>query len=351
MREYLSTVFQCFPSFSLSLDLRRGTLSLINIGGPIIAGLLSGESSAGLVGGITGLLLTLSDTEGPLFARLATTVGVAFGIAIGALLGGWLATERPIFWIVFFVGIFAAGLLNQVGKGPHFAVRFGAIAFAVMASLPAMTLMPELYFAGAVALSLITKLVDQFSNGPLPPAGPWPGSITASISHWLCFALAYALAATAGLWIGVQTGSIRAVWISAIVLVFMLPDLRVTYTRIFEGVIGTMLAVLTVWVLTLAGASPAVLAGIILLFAFALPSQLRHFWLFSGLIAAIVLIAWGLASSDPAVEALLLSERLEDTLIAAVLVAAVTLLFFPQESRSSLAALFGARARHSRQGR
>jgi len=40
----------------------------------------------------------------------------------------------------------------------------------------------ELYFAGTVALSLITKLVDQFSNGPLPPAGPWPGSITASMS-------------------------------------------------------------------------------------------------------------------------------------------------------------------------
>ena len=129
-------------------------------------------------------------------------------------------------------------------------------------------------------------------------------------------------------------------------LVFLLPDLRVTYTRIFEGVIGTMLAVLTVWALTLAGPSPAVLAGTILLFAFVLPSQLLHFWLFSGLIAAIVLIAWSLASSDPAVESLLLSERLEDTLIAAVLVAAVTLLFFPRESWSSLVGLFGA----SRQG-
>jgi uncharacterized membrane protein YccC len=161
------------------------------------------------------------------------------------------------------------------------------------------------------------------------------------------FALAYAFSATAGLWIGVQTGSIRAVWISAIVLVFLLPDLRVTYTSIFEGMIGTMLAVLTVGALTLAGPSPAVLAGIILLFALVLPSQLLHFWLFSGLIAAIVLIAWSLASSDPAIESLLLWERLEDTLIAAVLVAAITLLFFPRESWSSLVGLFGA----SRQGR
>src|SRR3546814_1974321 len=40
----LSAVFQRLSSFSLSFDLRRGTLSLINIGGPIIAGLVSGES-------------------------------------------------------------------------------------------------------------------------------------------------------------------------------------------------------------------------------------------------------------------------------------------------------------------
>jgi hypothetical protein len=93
------------------------------------------------------------------------------------------------------------------------------------------------YWAAAVALSLVTKLLDQLGNGPLPAGAPWPGSIDAARSHWLRFALAYALAATAGLWIGVQSGSVRAVWISAIVLVFMLPDIRLTYRRV-------------VWVLT-----------------------------------------------------------------------------------------------------
>lgn len=84
------------------------------------------------------------------------------------------------------------------------------------------------------------------------------------------------------------------------------------------------------------------LASLILLLAFVLPSQLARFWLFSGLIAAIVLMAWALASGDPTLEPLLLWERLEDTLIAAALVVCVTLLFFPRESWSSLAALSGS---------
>jgi hypothetical protein len=325
----------------LHLDLRRGTLSAIAIGAPIVIGLLSGQAGPGLVGGITGLLLTLSDTEGSLFSRLGTTAGVALGIATGGLLGAWLASVQPIFWTVFFIGIFAAGLLNQIGKGPHFAVRFGAIAFAVVAGLPDLGAVDLWYWGAAVGLSLITKLIDQLRNGPLPAGAPWPGSITAGLSHWLRFAFAYALAASAGLWIGVQSGSVRAVWTAAIVLVFMLPDIRLTYTRIVQGVTGTVLAVLTIWLLTLIDPPQAVLVGIILLFAFILPSQLPRFWLFSGLIAVIVLIAWGLASGDPTLEPVLLWERLEDTLIAATLVTAVTALFFPRQSWSSLAALFG----------
>ena len=244
---------------NLRLDLRRGTLSVVSIGAPVVVGVLSGQAGAGLVGGITGLLLTLSDTEGSLASRLGTTADVALGIAVGAALGKWLAEEHAAFWIVFFVGIFAAGLLNQVGKGPHFAVRFGAIAFAVIAGLPELT--PEIlwYFAGTVALCLVAKLVDQLSNGPLPDGPPWPGSIAAPLSHWLRFALAYAIAASTGLWIGVQSGSVRAVWTAAIVLVFMLPSIRITYTRIVQGVIGTVLAVLTVWLLDLADAPQAVL--------------------------------------------------------------------------------------------
>jgi uncharacterized membrane protein YccC len=246
---------------------------------------------------------------------------------------------------VFFAGIFVAGLLNQVGKGPHFAVRFGAIAFAVIAGLPALPPEAVWYFAGAVALSLMAKFVDQTINGPLPDGAPWPGSIAADWSHWFRFAFAYAIAASAGLWIGVQSGSVRAVWTAAIVLVVMLPDLRITWARIFEVVIGTVLAVLSVWLVTLVGHSPMWLAAVILPLAFVLPSQLPRFWMFSGMIAIIVLLAWDLATPDPTLQPTLLSERFLDTLIAAALAAFVTLLFFPRESWSVLMDLFGGTTR------
>jgi hypothetical protein len=310
-----------------------------------VVGLMRGESAAAVVGGITGLLLTLGDTEGSLSVRLGTTAEVAIGIAAGGVLGWWLATVQPIFWAVFFAGIFVAGLLNQVGKGPHFAVRFGAIAFAVIAGLPDLPPEAVWYFAGAVALSLMAKFVDQTINGPLPDGAPWPGSIAADWPHWFRFAFAYAIAASAGLWIGVQSGSVRAVWTAAIVLVVMLPDLRITWARIFEVVIGTVLAVLSVWLVTLVGHSPMWLAAVILPLAFVLPSQLPRFWLFSGMIAIIVLLAWDLATPDPTLQPTLLSERFLDTLIAAALAAFVTLLFFPRESWSVLMDLFGSATR------
>ena len=79
-----------------------------NIGLPI----LLGETSAALIGGITGLLLSLADTEGPLAGRIRLTLMVAGGIVVGGAMGQWLNLVRPIFWIAFFIAIFAAGLLN-----------------------------------------------------------------------------------------------------------------------------------------------------------------------------------------------------------------------------------------------
>jgi hypothetical protein len=81
-----------------------------------------------------------------------------------------------------------------------------------------------------------------------------------------------------------------------------------------------------------------------LVLAFLLPSFLPRFWLFSAMVAAVVLLGWDLASTDPTLEPTLLWERLIDTLIAAGLVTAVTMLFFPKESWSSLLAVLGVRA-------
>lgn len=137
------------------LEPRRGTLFLVNIGLPILIGMARGETRGALIGCITGLLLSLADNEGSLASRVRLTLIVAGGIAIGALLGIWLKSFEAIFWIAFFLAVFAAGFLNQVGKGPHFSLRFGAISLAVVASFPAMSTLaplmpanPETFYGG-----------------------------------------------------------------------------------------------------------------------------------------------------------------------------------------------------------
>jgi hypothetical protein len=173
-RGSIARLFEPNSVWPMGFSLRRATLALVVIGGPIIVGILRNESGPALVGCITGLLLTLSDTEGELWPRLATTLAVAIGIAIGGLLGASIASAEPIFWVMFFACIFGAGLLNLVGKGPHFAVRFGAIAFAVTSGLPDLAAQAEWYWAGTVALAVTAKLIDQLANGPCPRDRPGP---------------------------------------------------------------------------------------------------------------------------------------------------------------------------------
>ncbi len=109
----------------------------------------------------------------------------------------------------------------------------------------------------------------------------------------------------------------------------MVPDVRTTYRRVFDGMAGTALAVGTVWLVTSLGHSPAVLCATIFVAAFLLPSQIMRFWAFSGMIAVIVLLAWDLASADPRLAPTLLLERMEDMAIGAALVLISTALLFP----------------------
>src|SRR5690349_676101 len=70
-------------TLSTDLDLRRGLLFLIAIGVPLLVGLVRDEKGGALVGALTGMLLSLADTEGPLLPRVRMAVTVALGIAIG----------------------------------------------------------------------------------------------------------------------------------------------------------------------------------------------------------------------------------------------------------------------------
>jgi hypothetical protein len=116
--------------------------------------------------------------------------------------------------------------------------------------------------------------------------------------------------------------------------------------RVRTAGMGTRLrlSVLVVWLVTSIGQATPLLCATIFLAAFLLPSQVTRFWIFSGLVAVVVLLAWDLASTDATLEPSLLWERLEDMAVGATLVLVFTALVFPAETR----ALLGAAVRKDR---
>ena len=67
---------------------------------------------------------------------------------------------------------------------------------------------------------------------------------------WLRFALAFAGAATAALWIGEALDPTHTIWVVATTLVVMQADARLSYRRIVERIAGTFAGVIAAWAIT-----------------------------------------------------------------------------------------------------
>ena len=124
------------------------------------------------------------------------------------------------------------GMARVEGRGALIGLAVRRHLVCGRCGLPAIETLDYVYWGIAVLISLASRSADHFINGPLHFAGPWFGAGSFDRWGWVRFSLAYALAATIGLWIGTESASIRAVWISAITLVLMVPDVRVTYIAV-----------------------------------------------------------------------------------------------------------------------
>src|SRR5262245_35755493 len=119
-------------------SLRRGALFLVNIGVPIVTGVLLDAPRAALLGAVSGMLLSFSDNDGPLLGRLRLLFTVGGCLAVGALLGYSLRLHEVAFWLVFVATAFAVGWVTRYGREPLLATRYGLMSFAVAAGFPVL---------------------------------------------------------------------------------------------------------------------------------------------------------------------------------------------------------------------
>jgi hypothetical protein len=309
--------------------LRRGILFLVAIGAPIGVGAWLHQPAGALLGCVCGLLFSFADDDGPLSRRYFILAMAAAAIALGAVVGFQLRGFPPPLWILFAAMTFATGMANSFGKVPTLSARFGAMALVVASSMPILQL-PEIVFAlSTLALVAAARTLDHLIAGPLAQQGGGARRIPAG--GWTRFALAYAGAATASLWIGLTIDPARVLWVVVTTLVVMQSDARASYVRIVQRIVGTVIGVVAAFAITSIVQQPWPIVACMLVIAPLIPHHLQNrYWLHTALIALLILLAYDLAAFDPRLIRGLFTERLEDVALGAGIALIGTVIAFPR---------------------
>ena len=319
---------------------RRGLQFLINIGVPLLVGVLRGESQVALPAVIIGMAFGFADSAGSLFSRLRFLALDALCIGVGAGLG-YFARNHAALLVPFFVGLtLGIGLAPLTGRMLPLTGRHAAMAFTVAAALPVTFNLPQAgYLFGVFVLAAAARTVDYLIAGPLPRQPAVPLQPPSGQGGWLRYALAFAGASTAALWIGQALDPTHTIWVVATTLVVMQADARLSYRRIVERIAGTFAGVVAAWAIT-GSQSIALISASVLVVAPLIPHHLAsRYWLHTALIALIILLAYDLAEFDSQSISKLLFERVIDILLGCAIALVGTAAAFPRTAVAELGSL------------
>ena len=319
-----------------SAQVRRGALFLVNIGVPVIVGTVRHQPDGALIGAVIGMLLAFSDNDGELLSRLRLLALNAVMIA-GCGIAGYLCQNSPLtFWTVFVAITLSVGMAARGGREMLLTARHGAIAFAIAADTPAFEVHQIWYVIGVVALNAASRVLDHLFAGPLPLQPGAPLQKPRGQYGWIRFALAFSGAAVASMWIGRTLDQVRTIWIVITTILVMLPDARASYRRIFERVSGTFAGVVAAWVITMLVHSVTVICIAILAVAPLIPHHhANRYWLHTGLIGLMVMLAYDLTLFDSQGMTNLLTQRLQDIGLGCAMGLIGTVVAFPREAAAA----------------
>jgi hypothetical protein len=312
---------------------RRTALFVAAIGYAVLLAVVLAQWQMALIGGLTAMVLSFSDDDGAMSSRLSMLAIVAAAALAGGVVGR-LVGVSTLFWPLLFAAACAAGWLYRSGRRSQLAARVFAISLSIIAGAPTLTDGQLELLASVVAICALARVIDHLLFGPLPrdAAGRSPGA-PSTTAQWLTFALVYAACATLGFAIGYALAPTRAIWVSITTLIVMQPDGARNYRRILERVAGTVAGVLAAFALTLLLRTPDELAAAMVVVAALLPHHLRRrYWLFTGLVALLVLLAYAAATaagSDHDSMTTLFVARIADVAVGAILALIGTAIAFP----------------------
>ncbi len=310
---------------------RRGLQFLVNIGTPLLVGALRGEAHIALPAVLAGMAFGFADSPGSLLSRLRFLGLDALCIGAGAVLG-YVARSHEVALVLSFMAItLGVGLAPLTGRMLPLAGRHAAMAFTVAAALPVTFSLPQAaYLGGVLVLAAVARTVDFLIAGPLPRQPAPPLQPPSGRAGWLRYAIAFAAAATAALWIGQTLASTHTIWVVATTLVVMQADARLSYRRIVERVAGTFAGVAVAWAIV-GSQSLWLICAVVLVVAPLIPHHLANrYWLHTALIALMIMLAYDVAEFGSQDMATLLFERVVDMLLGCAIALLATAAAFPR---------------------
>jgi Fusaric acid resistance protein-like len=325
---------------------RRGALFFFNIGIPVVAGVFSGNLQPTAAAAVLGMALSFADNDAALPGRLRILVFDAAAIAVSGGAGYLSAKVPAIYWTVLICLTLAIGFAASQGREAVVIGRHCGIAFVVAAAIPLFTATTLLYLAAVVLLNAATRSADYLAFGRLPLLPQVPLQKPESAGGWIRFSLAFAATAAIGMYIGDQLGTQHGYWIVITTVLVMQPDVRSSFLRIVQRIGGTLAGVVAAWVVSAGIHSVAANCAAILVVAPLIPHHLtRRYWLHTGLIALLVLLAYDLALFNSQGLGLLPLERIQDILIGCALALIGTAAAFPRAFMAQVVAVAAGRAR------
>ena len=193
------------------------------------------------------------------------------------------------------------------------------------------------YVIGVVALNAASRVLGHLFAGPLPLQPGAPLQKPRGQCGWIRFALAFSGAAVASMWIGRTLDQVRTIWIVITTILVMLPDARASYRRIFERVSGTFAGVVAAWVITMLVHSVTVICMAILAVAPLIPHHhANRYWLHTGLIGLMVMLAYDLTLLDSQGITNLLTQRLQDIALGCAMGLIGTAVAFPRKATAAV---------------
>ena len=180
---------------------------------------------------------------------------------------------------------------------------------------------------------MLGRSLDHFVFGPLPSVATGaPPQVPEGHLGWIRYAVAYAAAAAASLWVGLTLEPARAIWVvTTTLLVMAQPDARASYRRIVERIAGTVLGVVAAWAISGLVHSEWLICAAIVMVAPLIPHHVgQRYWLHTALVALMILLAYDLVDLHAGGIGDLLTERLKDMLLGCAIALVGTAAAFPR---------------------